>query len=130
MAIVTRRKVLRALKNVIDERNDRDVVSLGLVDALSIDSGNVAFGILVAPNEASAMEPLRRICEQPYSYGLSTRGDDILRAYQTSGIDPGWRVFRVDQIAILIHTGNTFAGARDGYERNDPGIKEYYWRHA
>ena len=65
---------------------------------------------------------------EPYAYGLSTRGDDILRAYQTSGIDPGWRVFRVDQIAFLIHAGYTFAGARGGYERNDPGIKEFYWR--
>jgi hypothetical protein len=63
---------------------------------------------------------------EPYAYGKSSEGHNLLRAYQTSGTAPDWHLFQVDQIVTLIHTGNTFVRVRDGYERNDSIMEEFY----
>lgn len=63
---------------------------------------------------------------EPYVYGRSSDDHDVIRAYQTSGMKPGWRVFRVDQIESLQETGETFREPRHDYRHSDPGVQEVY----
>ncbi|MEJ2760631.1 MAG: hypothetical protein P8126_03595 [Gammaproteobacteria bacterium] len=63
---------------------------------------------------------------EPYVYGCSSENLDILRAYQTSGMHPGWQAYRVDQIESLQETGDTFREPRHDYRHSDPGVEEVY----
>lgn len=48
-----------------------------------------------------------------YCYGVSKAGNDVIRAYQiggdTSTIQPGWKLFRVDRIMDLRLVGDNYA---------------------
>ena len=62
----------------------------------------------------------RRIVE-PYCYGTSEAGHDLLRAYQTggfsrSGAPDGWKMFRVAELSGLAMTDEMFATSRSGYD--------------
>lgn len=71
--------------------------------------------------------PGTRIVE-PHAYGLSSRGNPLLRAFQTEGASASdrpfaWKLFRVDRIADLLVLDSTFSVPRDGYARNDAAMK-------
>lgn len=63
---------------------------------------------------------------EPYVYGRSADGHDVIRAYQTSGMHPGWQAFQVDLIESLQETGDTFREPRHDYRPGDPGVQEVY----
>lgn len=69
----------------------------------------------------------RRIIE-PYVYGRSKDKQDVLRAYQTSGMNPGWRLFKIDQVQSLQESGDTFLEPRHDYRESDPGMEEVYYQ--
>ncbi len=61
---------------------------------------------------------------EPYAVGSSAKGNDLLRAYQTSGASQSgehehWKLFRLDRIDRLDVTDETFEGPRPGYKRGD-----------
>lgn len=59
----------------------------------------------------------QRIVE-PHAYGVSKKGEDIIRAYQSNGTIQGWRLFTVDKMEnIYIGFPN-----RDGYKTNDSAM--------
>ncbi|HKY94077.1 MAG TPA: Mrp/NBP35 family ATP-binding protein [Kiloniellales bacterium] len=64
MAAVTEAEVRRALAAVIDEAAGRDLVSLGLVQAVTIRDGNVQLVLQVDPARGAALEPLRQRAEK------------------------------------------------------------------
>jgi predicted DNA-binding transcriptional regulator YafY len=71
---------------------------------------------------------------EPYCFGESQTGVDVLRAYQTrgyssSGTPQGWRLFDVSKIANLtILEDEPFAGERKGYNPNDSIMVRFYCR--
>jgi len=64
MAAVTEADVRRALAGVIEEKSGRDLVALGLVQAVSLREGNVQLVLQVDPAWGAALEPLRQRAEQ------------------------------------------------------------------
>ena len=68
---------------------------------------------------------------EPHAYGKGSDGNDLLRAYQTGGYSssdglPEWRLFEVNEICNLSHTGEKFNGARPDYHRNDQAMDHIY----
>jgi len=68
---------------------------------------------------------------EPFCYGLSKTGNQLLRGYQISGYsksgDPvGWKLFRASEISSLAVTGEHFTGTRDGYNPNDKAMITIY----
>ncbi|WP_444944109.1 hypothetical protein ACJJIK_02550 [Microbulbifer sp. ZKSA006] len=72
---------------------------------------------------------LNRIA-QPAAVGLSTRGNEVLRCYQTEGghITSGheWDLCYLSKISNLQLTGNTFAFNPPGYKRGDRGMQDIF----
>ena len=71
-------------------------------------------------------DDFNRIVE-PYSYGLSDEGHELLRAYQVlggseSGETTGWKLLRVDEIQRLAVLEDDFTDPRPGYRRNDSAM--------
>ena len=67
---------------------------------------------------------------EPHAYGMSTAGNECLRAYQTaggsnSGNVPGWHLFTVRKIMNL-SKGSNFSGSREGYKPGDRGMTEIF----
>lgn len=70
---------------------------------------------------------------EPFCYGRSGTGKDVLRGYQTSGYsesgDPlGWRLFDVSKISSLTVTEENFVRTRPGYNPNDSAMGQIYCR--
>ena len=68
---------------------------------------------------------------EPYTFGMSSTGKDVLSAYQveggsTSSSDLGWRLFSIDKIENLRIIGNCFESTRDGYNPNDSRMQKIY----
>ena len=68
---------------------------------------------------------------EPHSYGVSSAGNDVLRAYQlegasVSGKPRGWKLFEVAKIGKLTDTGTQFAGARDDFDPADKQMRSIY----
>lgn len=68
---------------------------------------------------------------EPHTYGVSTRGNDTLSAYQTDGTSdrgevPDWKQFTVSKIEDLRVLDSTFSGTRPGYTRGDSRMTEIY----
>ena len=64
----------------------------------------------------------RRIVE-PHMLGTTSAGNVALSAYQTaggsrSGEVPGWKLMRLSEIHQPAEEGNSFSGARPGYNPN------------
>jgi hypothetical protein len=58
---------------------------------------------------------------EPYCYGASGAGHDLLRGYQTagysrSGASRGWKMFRVEELSGLAMTDEVFAAIRPEYD--------------
>ena len=61
---VTREMVLEVLKGVTDPKSGTDIVSAGIVRALTVEDGSVRFVIEIDPAGATAMEPVRLEAEE------------------------------------------------------------------
>jgi len=67
---------------------------------------------------------------EPHCHGLTTAGNDGLRAYQIGGYSSsgnmGWKMYdlgKAKKIQILL---DNFKGPRPGYKRNDKGMSKIY----
>ena len=65
---------------------------------------------------------------EPYVYGRLSDNQDVLRAYQTSGMNPGWRLFKIEQIQSLQESGDNFLEPRHDYREHDAGMEEVYYQ--
>lgn len=68
---------------------------------------------------------------EPHAHGMSTAGNEVLRAYQTGGASASgepvnWKLFRVDRISNLELLEETFSEPRPGYKRGDPQMTQIY----
>ncbi len=66
---------------------------------------------------------------EPFCHGISTAGNEVLRAYQVGGYSRsrrfgGWRLFRVAKILYLQTTEQEFEGYREDYNPKDPQMVE------
>lgn len=86
--------------------------------------------ICTAINEKRLLEisygPGGRIIE-PHAHGLSSDGNELLRAFQVSGASASgehvdWKLFRVDRISLLRILDETFDGPRPEYRQNDKAM--------
>ncbi len=64
---------------------------------------------------------------EPHCHGMSSKGNEVLRGYQTgggsvSGNPNPWRLFIIGDISSLEITDNTFDGPREDYNPNDKGM--------
>ena len=64
MAKITEERILEALRRVRDPEQGKDLVSLGMIAGLTIETGNVGFSVEVAAERGAAAEPLRKAAEQ------------------------------------------------------------------
>lgn len=63
MSTLSRDTVLAALRRITDPAAGQDVVTSGRVSGVVVRGGRVGFVVNTTPEEAAAMEPLRRQCE-------------------------------------------------------------------
>ena len=68
---------------------------------------------------------------EPHAYGVSSKGKEIMRAFQVqgghvSGHKDGWHLFSIEKINFLTNTGESFSGARNGYRRGDSAMSTIY----
>lgn len=57
------KKILEALKAVVNPATSQDVVSDGLISSLVVREGSVGFALEISPEDTEAGEALRRACE-------------------------------------------------------------------
>jgi hypothetical protein len=70
-----------------------------------------------------------------YCYGISTAGNQVIRAFQREGVSatktgnadafdniPSWRLFRIDKISSFVNTIQFHKGDRPKYNPNDKGM--------
>lgn len=68
---------------------------------------------------------------EPYCYGISTAGNELLRAYQIggysqSGKSVGWKLFRVSNISNLKVIDKSFENIRPEYNPRDSAMTTIY----
>ena len=68
---------------------------------------------------------------EPHCHGCSKDGHDLLRGYQVrghsrSGHPVGWKMFRLDEVSVLVVTEHAFNGPRAGYDPADNKIATVY----
>ncbi|NJE47334.1 hypothetical protein E3E35_07965 [Thermococcus sp. GR7] len=68
---------------------------------------------------------------EPFCYGVSTAGNEVLRAYQIGGYSEsgkpvGWKLFRISEISGLTVTDEHFEGNRPGYNPRDKAMVRIY----
>jgi ATP-binding protein involved in chromosome partitioning len=63
MPEITKEHVLDALKEIIDPKSGKDVVTNGMISGLYVREGKVGFILEVAAGDGARMEPLRKACE-------------------------------------------------------------------
>ena len=68
---------------------------------------------------------------EPHTYGVSTKGNDTLSAYQVEGTSdrgnvPDWKQFTISKIVGLKKLDENFSGTRDGYTKGDSRMSEIY----
>ncbi len=64
---------------------------------------------------------------EPHCHGISSAGNEVLRAYQTAGHSESgspveWKLFRVSGMSNLAVTDEPFRGVRPGYNPNDSAM--------
>ena len=70
---------------------------------------------------------------EPYVYGVSRIGDELLRCYQVAGGSVGgdrrgWKLLKAADIASFHATQTSFAPRTRSYNPQDPGIPQIYCR--
>lgn len=67
---------------------------------------------------------------QPAAVGKSSRGNEVLRIYQTEGghVHPNheWDLCYVDELSDVVLTNTTFSSNPPGYRKGDRGMIEIY----
>ena len=68
---------------------------------------------------------------EPHTFGVSSKGNDILSAYQVGGGSKqgkveDWRLFTIDKISSLSVLKETFTDARNGYRKGDSRMVQIY----
>jgi len=68
---------------------------------------------------------------EPQTFGMDWAGEDVLRAYQTSGESEsgqpvGLKLFHVAEMSSLRKTGKSFGNARPEHNPNDSAMKTIY----
>jgi hypothetical protein len=68
---------------------------------------------------------------EPHAYGVSKKGNELLRCYQVSGGHKSarpndWDLLSVSRIEALANTGATFSGPRPDYKRGDKAMATIY----
>jgi hypothetical protein len=68
---------------------------------------------------------------EPHCHGVSTAGNEVLRAYQTAGFSEsgnpvGWKLFEVTKMSALQSQRETFGANRPGYNANDKGMSSVH----
>jgi len=70
---------------------------------------------------------------EPYVYGVSRTGDELLRCYQVAGDSVGgdrrgWKLLKIADISSFHATQTSFAPRTASYNPQDPGIPQIYCR--
>ena len=68
---------------------------------------------------------------EPFCYGVNSKGDEVLRAYQTDGYSQsdkpyGWRIYIVHKISSISLLNDSFSGNRPYYNPNDRAMVRIY----
>ncbi len=68
---------------------------------------------------------------EPHTFGVSTKGNDTLSAYQVEGtsdkgIIPDWKQFTISKIVGIKKSDETFTGTRKGYTKKDSRMSKIY----
>lgn len=68
---------------------------------------------------------------EPFCYGISTAGNEVLRGYQIDGYSEsgnpvGWKLFRVSEISNFQITKTNFQNNRPFYNPNDSKMTRIY----
>jgi hypothetical protein len=68
---------------------------------------------------------------EPHAYGVTSKGKEVLRAYQiaggsSSGAVRSWRLFEVSRMNGFHLDGDGFSAPRQGYSRNDSAMETIY----
>ena len=70
---------------------------------------------------------------EPHCYGISTAGNEVLRAYQVGGYSEsdkpvGWKLFVVSKISTLRVLAEHFTGPRPEYNPDDAAMQRIFCR--
>ncbi len=70
---------------------------------------------------------------EPFCYGLSSAGHQVLRAYQVAGYSKsgppvGWRLYKLSDMKNIALADERFEIIRPGYNPNDSGMTQIYSR--
>ncbi|MDT7832034.1 hypothetical protein RQM59_06560 [Flavobacteriaceae bacterium S356] len=67
---------------------------------------------------------------EPHCYGITTAGNQGLRAYQIDGYSSsgnyGWKMYDLGKAVNIEMLTNHFFNIRDGYKRSDKGMSRIY----
>ena len=67
---------------------------------------------------------------EPYCYGLTTKGNKGLRAFQVSGYSSsgkmGWKMFDMSKASSIVVLDDVFIKTRIDYKRGDRGMKTIF----
>lgn len=67
---------------------------------------------------------------EPHCYGMTTKGNQGLRAFQVSGYSSsgkmGWKLFDMSKARLVKTLDRSFANPRLGYKRGDRGMSRVY----
>jgi len=67
---------------------------------------------------------------EPHCYGLTTKGNEGLRAFQTGGYSSsgsmGWKMYDLGKADDIEISDETFNGPRPGYNQGDKGMSKIY----
>jgi len=70
---------------------------------------------------------------EPYVYGTSSAGNEVLSAFQTqghsqSGASKGWKMFKVEEISQLSVSPERFLHNQPDYNPQEPGVEIIFCR--
>ena len=70
---------------------------------------------------------------EPFCHGVTTAGNEAVRAYQTAGYSQsgrriGWKLFLVGEMQRLSLTDKSFSGSRPGYDPYDADMSVIHCR--
>ena len=67
---------------------------------------------------------------EPHCYGITTAGNEGLRAYQVDGFSSsgkmGWKMFDLGKARSFRILDESFSGARPGYKKGDRGMSRIF----
>lgn len=67
---------------------------------------------------------------EPHCYGITTAGNEGLRAYQVDGYSSsgrmGWKMYDLGKASSINILDETFDSSRPGYNRGDKGMSRIY----